>query len=108
MTRKNKYNAIKQVVNGKTCDSKLEAKHYRIFLKCEKQGEITDLVFHPKWDAMVNGVKIGRVELDFQFFDKKFNKTRYIDSKGVYNAMSKWKHKHLSAQEGIEIEIWTK
>lgn len=106
MRRGNKYGAIKVKINGKTCDSKLEAGHYQKLLQCEKQGEIKDLVFHPRFDALVKGQKIGVVELDFQFYDNAFKKTRYIDSKGVYTRESKWKHKHLSIQEGIEIEIW--
>ena len=57
---------------------------------------------------MVNGIKIGVVELDFQFYCNTFKKIRYVDSKGVYTRESQWKHKHLSAQEGIEIEIWRK
>ena len=108
MKRKNKYGAIKQKVNGNTCDSKLEAGHYKKLLLCEQQGHIKDLVFHPRFDAIVNGKKLGRIELDFMFYDNKLKETRYIDSKGVYTTFSKWKHKHLEAQEGIKVEIWRK
>lgn len=108
MARKNKYGAIKTIVNGKTCDSKLEAGHYRKLLILEQQGKIKDLIFHPKFNAIVNNKKLGRIELDFQFYDNHQEKIRYIDSKGIYTAYSKWKHKHLEAQESIEIEIWRK
>lgn len=105
---KNKYNAIKVKVNGKTCDSKLEARHYNNLLLLAKQGHITDLEFHPRFDAMVNGRKIGRIELDFKFFDAQLKEWRYVDSKGVYTTFSKWKHKHLELQEDIKVEIWRK
>ncbi len=106
--KKNKFGAIKVKVNGNTCDSKLEAGHYEKLLQCEKQGEIKDLLFHPRFNALVNRTKIGVVELDFQFYDNAFKKIRYVDSKGVYTRESKWKHKHIQAQYGIEIEIWRK
>lgn len=106
--RKNKYHAKRTLVNGVMCDSKLEAKHYDGLLKLERAGHIKDLILHPKFTAYVNGLKIGAVVLDFQFYDIRQAKTRYIDSKGVYTAYSKWKHKHIMAQEGITIEIWTK
>ena len=108
MKRKNKYNAIKTVVNGKICDSKLEAKHYNILLICEKAGKIADIVFHPRYPIKVLGIKICTVVLDFQFYDKKMQTLRYIDVKGVYTSESKLRHKLLSVVEGIEIEIWKK
>lgn len=106
MKRKNKYNAVKVVINGNTCDSKLEAKHYNDLLLCQKQGEIKDLQFHPRFDAIVNNKKLGTIELDFKFYDNVQEQWRYVDSKGVYTTFSKWKHKHLEAQEGIKVEIW--
>jgi len=107
-TRRNKYNAIKTVVNGKTCDSKLEAKHYNILLTSEREGKIKDIVFHPRFPIRVNGKKIGTVVLDFQFYDNQQEVYRFVDSKGVYTSNSRFRHKLLSAIEGIEIEIWKK
>lgn len=106
--RRSKYKAIRTEVNGKTCDSKLEAKHYNELIILEKFGEIHSLVFHPKWDATVNGEKIGVIELDFSFYDNKEKKYRYIDTKGVDTAMSRWKRKHLKAEHGIKVELWRK
>ena len=51
--KRNKYNNIRTKVNDKTCDSKIEAEDYNKLLLCEKVGEISELTFHPKWDAMV-------------------------------------------------------
>jgi len=120
--RKNKYNAKKIIINGKTCDSLLEGRHYSRLLLAEKGGEIEKLVFHPRYDLHVGGktilalsttqtsvmLKLGVCELDFEYFDPYRNKTIYVDVKGVYTAMSKWKHKHLTAEYGYKVEIWKK
>ncbi len=104
--RKNKFNAIKTKVNGKTCDSKLEAAHYAKLLLAEQAGRITDLQFHPRFTLYVAGVKLGVFELDFSYVMDGV--THYIDSKGLYTPFSKWKHKHLEIQENIKVEIWYK
>jgi hypothetical protein len=108
MRRKNKYNAQKTVVNGKICDSKLEAKHYNTLLMCEKAGKIKDLILHPRFPIKVLGKKICTVVLDFQFYDNQLNEMRYIDVKGVYTGESKLRHKLLEVVEDIKIEIWKK
>jgi hypothetical protein len=102
----NKYKAIKTIVNGKTCDSKLEARHYAKLLLAEKQGAIKDLQFHPRYTLHANGIKIGVCELDFSYIIG--NMPYFIDSKGVYTAFSKWKHKHFTAEYGHPVEIWRK
>jgi len=102
--RKNKFNAVQTIIDGKRCDSKLEATHYSKLLIAEKGGAITDLKFHPRYDLEVNGIKIGVCELDFSYVQN--GETYYIDTKGVYTAFSKWKHNHFKAQYGKEVEIW--
>ena len=104
--RKNKFNAIQTIVNGKTCDSKLEAGHYIKLLMLEKVGKITDLQFHPRFPLHINGIKLGICELDFSYIMD--GAAHYIDSKGVYTAFSKWKHKHFEAEYGFKVEIWKK
>ena len=104
--RKNKFGAIKTVVNGKTCDSKLEAGHYKKLLIAEKGGAIKDLIFHPRFPIVINDKKICTVVLDFQYIDCDTNKIHYIDSKGVYTSESKLRHKILEVTHDIKIEIW--
>jgi len=104
--KKNKYGAVKTVVDGKTCDSKLEGKHYAESLLRERAGEISNLQHKPKWDACVNGVKIGVIELDQSFYDIGLMKTIYVDSKGKDTPLSKWKRKHLKAEHDIDVELW--
>lgn len=104
--RKNKYNAISTNINGKTCDSKIEAEHYAILLLAEKHAKIWDLKFHPRYPLHCNNIKIGVCELDFEY--KNDLGMHYIDVKGFYTDISKWKHKHFQAQYGYPVTIWTK
>jgi len=64
---RNKYNAIKQTYNGEVFDSKKELKRYMELELLLRAKEITDLELHPKFDLMVNGVKIGRYTADFRY-----------------------------------------
>lgn len=104
--RSNKYGAVKKVVNGKTCDSKLEARHYAKLLMLESKGAIQDLKFHPRYPVEVNGKKVCTVVLDFEYLMD--GKKHYIDSKGIYTSESKLRHKLLEAIYDIKVEIWRK
>jgi hypothetical protein len=64
---RNKYNATKQTYNGEVFDSKKELKRYMELELLLRAKEITDLEIHPKFDLMVNGVKIGRYTADFRY-----------------------------------------
>ena len=64
---RNKYNAIKQKYNGEVFDSKKELKRYMELELLLRAKEITNLEIHPKFDLMVNGVKIGRYTADFRY-----------------------------------------
>ena len=64
---RNKYNAIKQTYNGEVFDSKKELNRFVELEYLLRAKEITDLEIHPKFDLMVNGVKIGRYTADFRY-----------------------------------------
>jgi uncharacterized protein YfcZ (UPF0381/DUF406 family) len=64
---RNKFNAIKQKYNGEVFDSKKELNRYMELELLLRAREITDLEIHPKFDLMVNGVKIGRYTADFRY-----------------------------------------
>lgn len=64
---KNKYRAIKTVVDGITFHSKKEAERYKILALLESQGKINNLRLQPRIPLMVNGVKIGHYVGDFQY-----------------------------------------
>ena len=65
--RKNKFGAIKTVIDGITFASKKEAERYRILSLLESQGRIDNLRLQPRIPLMVNGVKIGHYVADFQY-----------------------------------------
>jgi len=106
--KKNKYNAVKVVVNGKTCDSKIEGEDYAKLLLIEKEGKISNLKFHPRYPIVINGEKVCTVVLDFEYLDNETLLTHYIDRKGVYTSESKLRHKLLKTICNIEVEIWVK
>ena len=64
---KNKYNAIKQTYKGEVFDSKKELKRFVELEYLLIAKEISNLEIHPKFDLMVNGVKIGRYTADFRY-----------------------------------------
>ncbi len=64
---RNKFNAIKQTYKGQVFDSKKELKRFVELEYLLKAKEISDLETHPKFDLMVNGVKIGRYTADFKY-----------------------------------------
>ena len=64
---RNKYNAIKQTYKGEVFDSKRELKRFVELEYLLKAKEISNLELHPKFDLMVNGVKIGRYTADFRY-----------------------------------------
>jgi len=66
---RNKYGAIKTKVDGITFDSKKEANRYVELRFLEVAGKIKDLEIQPKYDLIVNGVKIGYYKADFRYID---------------------------------------
>jgi hypothetical protein len=64
---KNKFNAIKQTYKGEVFDSKKELKRFVELEHLLRLGEISNLELHPRYDLMVNGVKIGRYTADFRY-----------------------------------------
>lgn len=65
--RKNKFGAVKTVIDGITFASKKEAERYKILALLESQGKIDNLRLQPRFPLMVNGVKIGYYVADFQY-----------------------------------------
>ncbi len=101
-----KYRNKKVTIDNITFDSKLEAKHYSQLKLLERAGEIKDLELQPRYDLIINDVKIGYYKADFRFFDKKEIRQRVVDSKGMDTTVSKLKRKMVKAIYGIDVEIW--
>lgn len=95
--RSGKFNARQVKEDGYTFASKMEHKRY-CDLKLMLKGKIIEgLIVHPKFKAIVNGVKVCDVILDFQYFDKTTKKLVYEDVKGFDPPMSKLKRRLLKA-----------
>lgn len=68
---RNKYNAIKTFYKGIKFDSKKEYYRYLELEKLHKFGVIKNLEVHPKFDLIVNGMKIGKYTADFRYTTKQ-------------------------------------
>ena len=69
LPRRSKYGAIRVTVDGYQFDSKREALRYQYLKLRHLAGEIANLEVHPAYTLIVNGVKIGKVTLDFRYID---------------------------------------
>tara|TARA_B100000683_G_scaffold246396_1_gene258014 strand:- start:380 stop:772 length:393 start_codon:yes stop_codon:yes gene_type:complete len=82
---KHKYRAVKTTVDGKTFDSKKEAKRYTELKLLEKTGMITHLELQPTYQITVNGVDICKYKADFRYFTVRAeNREQYSNSKGEW------------------------
>ena len=76
----NKFKAIKTVVDGIKFDSKREAKRWGELRLLEMDGQIAKLNRQVRFDLIVNGVKVGRLTVDFTYVENR--KLVAEDSKG--------------------------
>lgn len=99
---RNKYGAVKTTVDGIKFDSKKEAARYQVLKLCEKAGTITNLSLQPKFDLIVNGVKIGFYKADFKY-NNLDGKEVIEDVKGVKTPVYNIKKKMIKAIYGFDI-----
>lgn len=102
---RNKFKAIRTMIDGITFASKKEANYYWQLKLRGRDGEISHIELQPTYDITINGQHICKVKLDFRFWDKVSGKERIIDCKGMDLPLSKLKRKMVTAQHGIEVEI---
>jgi len=100
--RKSKYGAIKTEVDGIMFDSKKEARRYVELKHQEATREIFKLELQPKFDLVVNGVKVGVYRGDFRYLDYEGN-TIVEDCKGMKTPVYRLKAKLLKAIYSITI-----
>lgn len=98
---KNKYGAVKTVVDGIKFDSKAEARRYKNLKLLERAGEITNLELQPRYDLIVNGVKCGFYKADFRYLEN--GKLVVEDVKGMKTPVYNLKKKLIKVIYGIEI-----
>lgn len=107
--RRNKFNAIRTIVDGLKFDSRKEAECWQ-FLKARlRAGEIQNLERQVRYQLTAFS-EAGPVDLcayvaDFRYFDVKKNQTVVADAKGVKTALFKLKAKLMLANHGISIEL---
>jgi len=105
--RASKYNNVPQRCReGVFHHSKLETKRCNELQLMEKGGLIRDLEAHPqpRFDLVVNDVKVCSYIADFRYFDTQLNREVVEDVKGKATEVYKLKKKLMLACLGIEIE----
>jgi len=96
---KNKYGAIKTVVDGITFHSKKEAERYKILALLESQGKINSLRLQPRIPLMVNGIKIGHYVGDFEYIHLGNKILEDVKSVATRTAVYKIKKKILETYD---------
>ena len=97
-----KYKAIKtQNPDGTWFDSKKEAKRYAELLILQRSGQISNLRLQPRYDMILNGVKICSYSADFRYLDGL--KLVVEDVKGYKTPVYNLKKKMMRAFHAIEI-----
>lgn len=102
---KNKFRAVKTVVDGITFDSKREAAFYGELKQLEKAGRVCAVELQPRFPLQVGAEVIGTYRADFRFFDVDQGRERVVDVKGVEPRGFRRTLKHVRAQYGLEVEI---
>jgi hypothetical protein len=96
---KNKYKAVKTVIDGMTFDSKAEARRYTILRLLERQGLIKDLETQPKFLLLEGFKKSGKTfrginyKADFRYWDCTNECVVIEDVKGMETDVFKIKRK---------------
>lgn len=99
----NKYRNIKTTVDGYKFDSLKEARRYETLKLMVKAGEITELLLQPKFDLIVNDVKIGKYIADFRYREGVSGSYIIEDVKGIKTPLYRLKAKLVKALHGIDI-----
>lgn len=109
VVRQRRYTAKPQWHDGVRFGSQRELKRYNNLKLLQDAGSVSLLGIHPRYDLHVNGVKLGFIELDFEYLDLVTQCMVYEDVKDPKKNSStrtpiyKWKRLHLAAEYGIQI-----
>lgn len=96
---RNKFNAVKVTYDGYKFDSKKECARYVELSYMLEAKEIEGLEVHPKYQFVINDIKICQWTADFSYF-RKGEKKRVVEdvkSKGTLTRESRLKHKMFKA-----------
>lgn len=103
----NKFGAKKVRYDGYLFDSGMEWRRYTDLRLLEAAGEVHDIEVHPKFDIIVNGIRVAGYEADFRYEGRDGN-VHVEDVKGARTAVYSLKKKLIEALYGIRIEEITK
>jgi hypothetical protein len=101
----NKYGAKKTEVDGIVFDSGLEAQRYGQLKALEAAGEIHNLTLQPRYEFVVNGVRVGRYTPDFEYMDNEGD-IHTEDVKGVPTRDLSLRLKLMRACHGVTVTLW--
>ena len=101
----NKYGAKKTEVDGIVFDSRLEARRYVQLKALQASGEIHDLTLQPRYEFVVNGVRICSYTPDFEYMDNDGD-VHTEDVKGVRTRDLGLRLKLMRACHGVTVELW--
>lgn len=105
MKRGNKYKNIPTEIGGIRFSSKAEGRRYLDLKLLERAGEISELKLQPKFDLIVDGVKIARYFGDFAYLDKKSGERIVEDVKGYITTDCKLKLRLMWACHKIDVRL---
>jgi len=103
MVRHHKFFAKVTYVDGHRFASKLEASWYKEYKNKESLGIISGLRLQPSYDIIINGTKVCKVILDFEFIEDGVLTT--VDVKGMDTPISKLKRKLVKAAHNVDVVI---
>ena len=101
LTQRSKYGNRRTYVDGIAFDSAKEATRYKVLLILQGQGHIQHLILQPRFDLVVNEVKIATYTADFQYVED--GEFIVEDVKGVRTRDYQIKKKLLKALYGITV-----
>lgn len=101
---RNKYGAVRTMLDGIRFDSKREADRYAQLRLLEVAGHITNLQHQVPYDLhALGGVQVARYVADFVYRDERTQRLVVEDVKGVKTPVFRLKAKWLKAEHGIEV-----
>ena len=99
-----KYKNVKTILDGISFDSRKESARYADLKLLQKAGEISDLTLQPKFDIVINGVKVCSYVADFSYTENGVKVVEDVKSEVTRKLPTyRLKNKLMRAVHGIAI-----
>ena len=98
-----KYRNKRVTLDGYRFDSQAEARRYQELRLLHQAGEIEELLVHPKFKLVVNGVLICTYTADFQYRENGEKVVEDVKSKPTITYSYKLKKKLMKAVYGLDV-----